>query len=422
MFRQVFKILTGIKSYKKIHVHLEFSLSDCSVNLLNLLNSLKEKPKSSRKLRCLQIQPKKFHNQYTSCRWSMSGLNINKIVKNVVGNRNQHGYKFAIRNCGRGLLQDDYSTKLTEIKQYIESKRPHSLGIIEADLFGTNLQSSRKKYTTEEIKAKLMIDGYNLELPTSWNTYGQARIICYVSEDVKYNRKIFNDEHIPSITLEIGLGKASKTLVHYFYREWKNGVTGESDSESQVRHLQQHIAQWKQLTSTGRQVVALGDANVCALQWNEPNYRNKILANEIQTFLLEESCFQMVNKYTRVQNVAGKFQYSCLDHIYSNVPEKCNVPEFFSSMSSDHLPVTVTKCSRELRVQPKTIKKRQYKNFSPYHFLSEVYECEQLGGFSKVTNSSDIEEASANFSEIFGNILNNHAPLKVIQVRKNYVP
>ena len=44
------------------------------------------------------------------------------------------------------------------------------------------------------------------------------------------------------------------------------------------------------------------------------------------------------------------------------------------------------------------------------------------GGFDKVTDNENLEEASADFSNIFGSILNKYAPLKVIQVRNNYAP
>ena len=115
-------------------------------------------------------------------------------------------------------------------------------------------------------------------------------------------------------------------------------------------------------------------------------------------------------------------QLSCLDHITTNVPEKCNTPEVLSALSSDHHPVMVTKFSREPRIQPKTIKKRHYKNFSPFHFLLDIFDCVQNDGFKKVTDSNNIDEASAIFSGIFGTILNQHAPLKVTQVRTNYVP
>ena len=50
-----------------------------------------------------------------------------------------------------------------------------------------------------------------------------------------------------------------------------------------------------------------------------------------------------------------------------------------------------------------------------------MYDCIQNDGFKNVTDSDNLEEASAIFSETFGTILNRHAPLKVTQVRNNYV-
>ena len=63
-----------------------------------------------------------------------------------------------------------------------------------------------------------------------------------------------------------------------------------------------------------------------------------------------------------------------------------------------------------------------YKTFSPLHFLLDIYQCVNDGGFDKVLHNNNIEEASAIFSGIFGTILNRHAPLKVVQVRRNYIP
>ena len=137
-------------------------------------------------------------------------------------------------------------------------------------------------------------------------------------------------DHIPSITLEIGRGKATRTTVHYYYREWKNGVTGEGDAPSQLAHLRKHISQWQEIANTGRNFVTLGDANLCALTWNETDYKLKDLSNEVQMFNLRESCFQLVNKYTRVQKVGNTLQRSCLDHVSTNTPDKCNIPEVFT--------------------------------------------------------------------------------------------
>ena len=71
----------------------------------------------------------------TDVKFSLPGLSVNKMVKIINGNKHQKGYKLALWNCGRGLLQCDGLGKLAEVKQFIESKRPHCFGIVEADLF-----------------------------------------------------------------------------------------------------------------------------------------------------------------------------------------------------------------------------------------------------------------------------------------------
>ena len=281
-----------------------------------------------------------------------------------------------------------------------------------------------KKFSKEELIELLKIDGYKIEFPQTWDVHGQARLICYVSEEVKYVRQTLGSEydHIPSITLDIGLGKANRTVVHYYYREWTNGITGESDNQSQLTDLKTHIKQWTELCRTSKSFVALGDANLCALRWNNNDFKHKDLAHEVQQFLLDESCYQITNKYTRIQGNNFELQQSCLDHVTTNVPEKCNIPEVFPVGSSDHLPIMVTKFSREVKNQPKTIRKRNYRHFDPTEFLKDIQTHVASGSFVKVLNSSNINEASSIFSGLFGSIINKHAPLKVFQVRNNYVP
>ena len=85
--------------------------------------------------------------------WANLGISTNKLQKMINGNRRNVGYKLAVWNCGRGLIQDGFSVKLNEIKQFIETRKPHCFGIIESDLYSPNSQVNRtKKYTTDEIR------------------------------------------------------------------------------------------------------------------------------------------------------------------------------------------------------------------------------------------------------------------------------
>ena len=115
-------------------------------------------------------------------------------------------------------------------------------------------------------------------------------------------------------------------------------------------------------------------------------------------------------------------QRSCIDHVITNAVSKCTVPEVTSGGSSDHMAVLVTKKSREIRSQPRFIKKRNYKNFNCVDFLQELRNYITEGGFEKVLESDNADEAAAIFSGMFGTLLNKYAPLKKYQVRNNYSP
>ena len=120
---------------------------------------------------------------------------------------------------------------------------------------------------------------------------------------------------------------------------------------------------------------------MCALSWNQADFRHKSLSDRVKKFLLDYSCYQLVNTWTRIQKSGNNIMRSCLDHVVTNVPDKCSLPEVTAGGDSDHLAVMVTKRSRELRYQPKTIRKRNYKYFEPHLFLMDVADSFNQGRF-----------------------------------------
>ena len=98
-------------------------------------------------------------NNYNKVSWAYFGLSVNKLQKIINGNRRNVGYKLALWNYGRGLVKEGFLTKLCEIKQFIEEKKPHCFGIIDSDFHGQQSNVNRmKKYTTNEIREKLKIN------------------------------------------------------------------------------------------------------------------------------------------------------------------------------------------------------------------------------------------------------------------------
>ena len=90
-----------------------------------------------------------------------------------------------------------------------------------------------------------------------------------------------------------------------------------------------------------------------------------------------------------------------------------------SAGDSDHLAVSVTKFTKELRKRPQIVMKRSYKNFDVGLFLQEIYDSDIN---RQVTAKTNLEDSVKIFQTVFSEILDNHAPVRLFQTRKNYVP
>ena len=101
--------------------------------------------------------------------------------------------------------------------------------------------------------------------------------------------------------------------------------------------------------------------------------KTKILQPNFTTFSTQNLA---TNLFTPIQGF--KNMESCLDHVISNVPEKCSLPEISVGGDSDHMAIVVTKFRREVKVMPKTVKKRNYKNFNAEAFLNDVLNSKHL--------------------------------------------
>ena len=63
--------------------------------------------------------------------------------------------------------------------------------------------------------------------------------------------------------------------------------------------------------------------------------------------------------------------------------------------------------------------KRSYKNCATALFLQDIL-ASNIN--QKVTDAVNVEDAAKIFQEIFCEVLDKHAPVKIFQTRKNYVP
>ena len=215
------------------------------------------------------------------------GLNSNKLAHLLNGNR-KRSYNIGMWNCRKGLVDKENlpTAKINDVNDFLRTNDLQVMCLIEADLHGMTSRIRRvNPITGKKIEENLKVENYRIVLPQSWQAHGQARVLLYVREDINLKVKPLAREKtdLPSVFCEIG--KEKKTRVNFFYREWTSGVSELDDNGSQSERLKRQVNHWQTLHAGGRDTLILGDANLCALKWEEETFQNKELAFQIQEYM-----------------------------------------------------------------------------------------------------------------------------------------
>ena len=108
-----------------------------------------------------------------------------------------------------------------------------------------------------------------------------------------------------------------------------------------------------------------------------------------------------------------------LDHIYSNKPTKLSEVKTDWTGMSDHKIVIVRKFTRDVQRSERYTKKRVFKAFNSEQFKMAVGSMPELASCKAATSA---DRAANILSQGITRILDNAAPVRVIQNRKDYVP
>ena len=305
--------------------------------------------------------------------------------------------------------------KLSEIKVLIKEKAPHILGLSECELHKGALGCDEKS---------LKIPGYDILYPLSWNTHGYARVIMYVKRTLKYKQILdLQDQYVQSIWIKGGFNNSKMLYFCHCYREHSSKMG--TSLQSQRQYLEAFLQQWDLASKYDNrqeknEVPIVGDMNLDSLndKWLSSEYHLRSLAKLVQNACDIGGLYQLVSDPTRYQydSVSGIGQFSCIDHVYTNVKFRCSTPSVEAFGHSDHDTVYYTRYSKVPPAPAKTIRKRSYKQFVPERFLNDL----KTANWSEVYQNVDVDIAVERFSSIFKNILDIHAPWILFQKRKSY--
>ena len=119
-----------------------------------------------------------------------------------------------------------------------------------------------------------------------------------------------------------------------------------------------------------------------------------------------------------IKSSTHSWQSSCIDHVYTNSPEKIAEVKVNNRGSSDHKLILVTRNSRSMKQNIRYCKRRSYKYFSEVQFLREV---EKISWW-EVYACQDVDVAVHVFTRRLTDILDRMAPVRKFQIRRNYAP
>ena len=354
----------------------------------------------------MSIDPRKGVGRQGQVLSRRSWLEDNNFAARYIHGNRRVGIKLAHWNKGGGYL----ANKINEVDYLIKDYRPHVIGISESN------------FKSVHDKNEVQIENYNLFLANTLENplLKISRVAVYVHQDVlvKVRHDLMND-CFSSIWLELGLPRQKKILVCNVYREWQYlGQEGNNSGtvDAQLQRWISFIDQWEKAISEEKEIHCLGDFNLNWLNWDSPS-TSTLNSLKIQLFdrVIPHGFAQLVTTVTRTWK--GQ-EPSCLDHHYTNHPEKVsNVNAYFTG-ASDHKIIIATRYTKAAVEKPRFIRKRSYKDFNAEVFVSEIRKIKWL----ELYLCENIELAVEIFTEKLSIILNRMAPVRVVQVRSKYAP
>merc|ERR1712240_317861 len=177
------------------------------------------------------------------------------------------------------------------------------------------------------------------------------------------------------------------------------------------------LDKWQQAILEKKEVIVMADDNMDFDNENYNNrYRIKAIKEKTIQFLTEHNITIHNKEPTYFVNQTPT---SCIDHIYSNCPQKITHIKTINNGLSDHATITATYHTKAPINNPKVIYTR------PKHLLTEH-------NLNKYLNNNDIIQTVYNYTDPeliaeilmreYNNIIEIIAPRTKRQVKKNYTP
>ena len=241
----------------------------------------------------------------------------------------------------------NFTNKTNDLDSILQRHKPNLISMCEANInrnINTIINNKYKDYNIEHTKMSI-------------NT-NQSRNIMMIKEDIIYKRRTdLEDETTSTIWIELKLPKNKPILVASIYRQWSlpqmlnikdsHGITQQKERWDKV------LDKWQQAISEKKEVIVMADDNMDFDNENYNNrYRIKAIKEKTAQFITEHNITTHNNEPTYFVNQTPT---SCIDHIYSNCPQKLTHITTENNGLSDHATLMATYHTKAPINNPKII-------------------------------------------------------------------
>ena len=234
--------------------------------------------------------------------------------------------------------------------------------------------------------------------------------LCYILWNVCQNESNYTRQtdlpyqDLELICVEIQPPESKSYIVIACYRPPSDPVHFFNKLETILSYLDQE----------GKEIILLGDAN-CDFAKKAANRSNDMNAMHLRR-IHSLSFTELIEEPTRVTCETA----TVIDHIATTCPINISKSGILRPALSDHFMVyCIRKLNESISKNHKSIKTRSMKNFSEEVFLRDVasIDWEQALGFS-----GDANLLVQQFSNVFSQVIEKHAPLRQIHVSEKHCP
>ena len=347
------------------------------------------------KLTCLYDLDLFTLNTFLDCNLNPDSQSIVRIPSRYYS---PHSFRQMKTKLSKAEIDTSFSVfhnNVVSLNRNLENLQTHILH--ELDFHFNIIGVSETKITnanSELCTAK--IPGYSFEYaPTPLSSGGVG---LFIDESLNYRilEKISN-EAFQALWAEITFENKKTVICGIFHRQ-------HNSPERFQLYFDESI---EKFSSSGKDIVIMGDFNIDLLKCGSSNYSLNFLSSL-------QSCYltPAIDKPTRVRSTSA----TLIDDIFINNPDKVMACGNLISDLSDHFSQFCILKSMKVKTRVKKSKMRDFSRFSSDRLNADLSNVDWDALFAN--EPSDVNSVFSSFYNKFNKLINKHAPMKTISNRK----